>query len=197
MKACAKTRWGSDSLAGRRVLVQGCGNVARNLIDHLHAEGAKLTVTDIDAEKVKLVVKTTGADAVAPDAIYDVAADIYSPNALGATINDDTLKRLKVEVIAGGANNQLAEERHGDELERRGWLYAPDYVINGGGVINVYGELMGWDHDRAKRKAAGIYDTLIKIFATASAQKIPTYRAADHVAEERINAVRAVGGIRV
>jgi leucine dehydrogenase len=197
MKACAKTRWGSDSLAGRRVLVQGCGNVARNLCENLHQEGAKLIVTDIDAEKVKVVVKATGAEAVAPEAIYDVPADIYSPNALGATVNDDTLKRLKVEVIAGGANNQLAEERHGDELERRGWLYAPDYVINGGGVINVYGELMGWDHDRAKRKAAGIYDTLINIFATASAQKIPTYKAADHVAEERIRAVRAVTGIRV
>jgi len=197
MKATAKVRWGSDSLAGKRVLVQGCGHVAQNLCDLLHHEGAKLVVTDIDGEKVKQVVQATGAEAVAPEAIYDVPADIYSPNALGATINDDTLKRLKVEVIAGGANNQLAEERHGDALEQQGMLYAPDYVINGGGVINVYGELMGWDHDRAKRKAGQIYDTLLSIFHTAKTQKIPTYRAADHVAEERIRAMGTLGGIRV
>jgi leucine dehydrogenase len=197
MKATARVRWGSDSLAGKKVLVQGCGHVARSLCDHLHQEGAKLVVTDIDQEKAKLVVQATGAEAVPPDKIYDVPADIYSPNALGATINDETLKRLKVEVIAGGANNQLAEERHGEELERRGLVYAPDYVINAGGVINVYGELMGWDLDRAKRKAAGIYDTLLRIFATASTQKIPSFRAADHVAEERIRAVGALSGIRV
>ena len=197
MKATAKVRWGSDSLAGKKVLVQGCGNVAHNLCEHLHQEGARLVVTDIDAAKVALVVKATGAEAVAPDAIFDIPADVYSPNALGATINDGTLKCLKVEIIAGGANNQLAEERHGDELERRGILYAPDYVINGGGVINVYGELMGWDLDRAKRKAAQIYDTLLSIFATAKTQKIPSYRAADHVAEARIRAVGTVAGIRV
>lgn len=197
MKACAKVRWGSDSLAGKRVVVQGCGNVARALCDMLHQEGAKLTVTDIDGEKVKRVVAATGAATVAPDKVYDVPADIYSPNALGATINDDTLKRLKVEVIAGGANNQLAEERHGSELEKRGLLYAPDYVINGGGVINVFGEIMGWDMDRSKRKAARIYDTLLSIFATAKAEGIPSYLAADRVAEQRIKAVGTVAGIRV
>jgi leucine dehydrogenase len=197
LKASARVRWGSDSLAGKKLLVQGCGNVARSLCDLLHQEGAKLVITDIDADKVKRVVQATGAEAVAPDAIYDVPADIYSPNALGATVNDDTLKRLKVEIIAGGANNQLAEERHGDELERRGMLYAPDYVINGGGVINVYGELMGWDLDRAKRKAAQIYDTLLNIFALARSQKIPSYRAADQVAESRIKAMGTIGGIRV
>jgi len=197
MKASAKVRWGSDSLVGKKVLVQGCGNVARSLCELLHAEGARLVVTDIDAEKVKRVVKSTGAEGVDPAAIYDVKADIYSPNALGATINDETLKRLKVEVIAGGANNQLAEERHGEALERQGLLYAPDYVINGGGVINVYGELMGWDLERAKRKAAGIYDTLLRIYGLASSQKIPTYLAADHVAEERIRAVGALSGIRL
>jgi leucine dehydrogenase len=197
MKATAKTRWGSDSLAGKKILVQGCGHVAFSLCEYLHAEGAKLVVTDIDQEKVAQVVKVTGAETVAPDRIYDIPADIYSPNALGATVNDDTLKRLKVEVIAGGANNQLAEERHGVELEKRGMLYAPDYVINGGGVINVYGELMGWDHDRAKRKAAEIYDTLIRIYATAKAQNIPSYQAADHVAEARIRGVGTIAKIRV
>jgi leucine dehydrogenase len=108
-------------------------------------------------------------------------------------LNDDTLKRLKVEVIAGGANNQLAEERHGDQLEKQGLVYAPDYVINGGGVINVYGELQGWDMDRAKRKAGNIYDTLLQVFAIAKRDGITSYRAADRMAEQRI---AAVAGLR-
>jgi leucine dehydrogenase len=189
IKATARVRWGSDSLAERTVLVQGCGNVAQHLCEHLHEEGARLVVTDIDAAKVKRVVEATGATAVAPEVIYDQPGDIYSPNALGATVNDDTLRRLKVEVIAGGANNQLAEERHGIELEKKGLTYAPDYVINGGGVINVYGELLKWDLDRAKRKAAQIYDTLLTIYAIAKRQGIPSYRAADQMAEQRIGAV--------
>jgi leucine dehydrogenase len=197
MKATAKARWGSDSLTGKTIAVQGAGKVAYYLSKHLHEEGAKLIVTDIDAEKVKRVVAEMGARAVAPDEIYDQKADIYSPNALGATINDDTLKRLKVEVIAGGANNQLAEERHGDLLEERGLTYAPDYVINGGGVISVYGELQGWDHDRAKRKAGEIYDTLLNVFAVAKQDGLPSYRAADRLAERRIAAVAGVQKIWV
>jgi leucine dehydrogenase len=193
MKATAKARWGSDALSGKTILVQGCGNVARSLCEHLHREGAKLVVTDIDQGKVKMVVEATGAKAVAPEVIYDQPGDIYSPNALGAVLNDDTLKRLKVEVVAGGANNQLAEERHGDQLEKQGLTYAPDYVINGGGVINVYGELMGWDHDRAKRKAGHIYDTILQVFAIARRDGIPSYRAADRMAEQRI---AAVAGLR-
>ena len=196
MKACAKVRWGSDSLAGKTIAVQGCGNVARALCQLLHQEGAKLIVTDIEPTKVKMVVDATGATAVSPEEIYDQKADIYSPNALGATVNDDTLKRLKVEIIAGGANNQLAEERHGVALEKQGLLYAPDYVINGGGLINVYGELQGWDLDRAKRKAAHIYDTLLSVFATAARERIPSFRAADHIAEERIAGVAKLNMIR-
>jgi leucine dehydrogenase len=192
MKASAKARWGSDSLKGKRVAVQGCGNVATHLCRHLHQEGARLIVTDIDPAKVKRVEAETGADTVAPEAIYDVAADVYAPCALGATINDDTLARLKVEIIAGGANNQLAEDRHGDLLEQRGLLYAPDYVINGGGVINVYGELHRWPHERSTKKAGEIYDTLLRIFEIARRERIPTYRAADRLAEERI---AAVGGL--
>ena len=197
IKATAKAQWGSDSLKGKTVLVQGCGHVGQYLCSYLKAEGVKLIVTDVDEAKVKKVVEATGATAVAADKIYDQPADIFAPCALGAVINDDTLKRLKVGIVAGGANNQLAEERHGDALAAKGILYAPDYVINGGGVINVYGELMGWDHDRAKRKAAQIYDTLLSIYATAQAEKIPTYRAADHVAEARIRAVGTLAGIRV
>jgi leucine dehydrogenase len=189
MKAAARVCWGKDDLSGKTVAVQGCGKVASHLAQHLHEEGAKLIVTDIDAEKVKRVVEATGARAVDPEEIYDQAADVYAPCALGATINDDTLPRLKVEVIAGGANNQLAEDRHGDLLEKRGILYAPDYVINGGGVINVYGELHRWPVERAKKKAGEIYETLLRIFDIAKQEKIPTYRAADRLAEQRIAAV--------
>jgi leucine dehydrogenase len=138
---------------------------------------------------VKRVVQETGARAVDPNAIYDQEAHIYAPCALGATINDETLPRLKVEVIAGGANNQLAEDRHGDLLEKKGILYAPDYVINGGGVINVYGELHRWPVERAKKKAGEIYETLLRIFEMAKREKIPTYQAADRLAEQRIAAV--------
>jgi len=189
MKAAAKHRWGSDSLAGKSVAVQGAGKVATSLCQYLHTEGVGLTVTDIDGEKVKRLVAETGAKAVSPEAIYDQPADVYAPCALGATINDDTLGRLKVEIIAGGANNQLAENRHGDELESRGILYAPDYVINGGGVINVYGEIHRWPTERARKKAGEIYDTLLRIFDIAKAERIPTYRAADRLAEQRIAAV--------
>jgi leucine dehydrogenase len=188
MKAAAKHRWGKDSLAGRRIAVQGAGKVAYYLCQHLKAEGAKLVVCDIDDQKVKRVVEEMGAEAVSPDAIYDVKADIYAPCALGATLNDSTLNRLKVEIIAGGANNQLAEERHGTVLEEKGLLYAPDFVINAGGLINVYREIAGWSEERAKRKAQEIYDTILRVFAIAGRDRIPTYEAADRLAEERISA---------
>src|SRR5687768_11667899 len=133
MKAAAKVKWGSDELAGKSVAVQGAGKVAYYLCRHLHAEGVTIIVTDIDGDKVKRVVEEFGARAVAPEAIYDQKADVYAPCALGATINDDTLKRLKVEVIAGAANTQPAEDRHADELGKRRGPYAPVSVINGGG----------------------------------------------------------------
>jgi leucine dehydrogenase len=189
MKAAARFHWGSDRLAGKTVAVQGAGKVAYYLMQHLHAEGSNLIVTDIDEEKVKRAVQEFGARPVPPNAIYDQEADIFSPNALGAVINDDTLPRLKVEIIAGGANNQLAEDRHGDVLEKRGILYAPDYVINGGGVINVYGELHRWPVERAKKKAGEIYETLLRIFEMAKRDKTPMYEAADRLAQQRIAAV--------
>ena len=189
MKAAAKVKWGSDSLSGKTVAVQGAGKVAHYLMQHLHAEGARIIVTDIDGEKVKRAVQEFGSHAVPRDDIYDQAADIYAPCALGATVNDETLPRLTVQIIAGGANNQLAEDRHGDELEKRGILYAPDYVINGGGVINVYGELHRWPVERAKKKAGEIYDTLLRIFDIAKRERMPTYRAADRLAMQRVSAV--------
>ena len=189
MQASAMHRWGSCDLAGRVVSLQGCGHVGYYLAKELHEVGAKLVATDIDPERVRRVVAEFGAVAVKPDEIYGVRADIFAPCALGAVINDRTIALLRVEIVAGAANNQLHEERHGDELERKGVLYAPDYVANAGGVINVYGELAGWNPQRAFRKAGEIYDTVLKIFEIAKADGIPTYHAADRLAERRLKAV--------
>jgi len=189
MKACAKVTFGTDSLAGKTVAVQGCGHVGYYLCHHLHQEGARLVVTDIDSEKVKRVVEEFRARAVGLEEIYGVQAEVFAPCALGATINDTTIKQLKVQVVAGGANNQLAEERHGDLLQEKGILYAPDYVINAGGLINVNSELQGWSAERAQRKAGEIYDTLLRLFDLAKEEGLPTYRAADRLAERRIEAV--------
>jgi leucine dehydrogenase len=189
MKAAARTKFGSDSLRGRTVAVQGVGNVGYYLCRHLADEGAELIVTDIDAERVTRVVEEFGADDVGPNAIYGVEADIYAPCALGATISDDTIPQLRVEIVAGAANNVLAEPRHGEVLHERGILYAPDYVINAGGLISVYGELKGWSGEQAMRKAGEIYTTLINLFDLAKEEGIPTYRAADRIAERRIHEV--------
>jgi leucine dehydrogenase len=192
MKACATVRYGSDSLAGKAVAVQGCGHVGYFLCKLLHEEGAKLIVTDIDKQRVKTVVQDYGATAVQPDEIYGQPADIFAPCALGAVVNDDTLRQLKVEIIAGAANNQLAEDRHGQQLEAQGMLYAPDYVINGGGLINVNAELHGWSLERARNKAGEIYDTILRVFDIAKEEKIPSFKAADRLAEQRIAMVAKV-----
>jgi len=186
VQASANRKWGSDSLEGKTIAIQGCGSVGSYLAGELHQAGAKLIVSDIDAAKVAKVSKATGAKIVEGDAIFSVDADIFSPCALGGIINDKTIPKLKVQIVAGGANNQLLEERHGDELERRGILYAPDYVANAGGVINVYGEVAGWDVQRALDEADNIYDTILKVFDIAEAKHIPTYEAADRLAELRL-----------
>ncbi|MCC6771482.1 MAG: Glu/Leu/Phe/Val dehydrogenase [Gemmatimonadaceae bacterium] len=193
IQASAMQRWGSDSVEGKTVAVQGLGNVGYHLCKELHAHGASLVVTDIDAVRVRRVVEECGARAVELDAIYGVEADIFAPCALGGIINDDTLPKLRVEVIVGAANNQLLDaEKHGGELEKKGILYAPDFVANAGGVINVYSELAGWSAQRALRKADEIYDTTLGVFEIAREQGIPTYEAADRLAERRIT---AVGGL--
>ncbi len=192
IKACAKFRYGSDSLAGKTIAIQGAGNVGYHLAGLLYKEGAKLIVTDIDAGRVQRVVQECKATAVASDAIYGQQADIFAPCALGAIINDETIPQLKVEIVAGGANNVLAEERHGDELEAKGILYAPDYVINGGGLINVNAELHGWSLERAHNKAGEIYDTILRVFDIAREHRIPSYLAADRLAEQRIATVSRV-----
>ena len=192
IKACAQVRYGSDDLSGKVVAVQGCGHVGYSLIKLLHEDGARLIVTDIDAQRVKSVVEDFGATAVPTDAIYAQQADIFAPCALGAVINDDTLAQLKVAIVAGAANNQLAEDRHGKELESQGILYAPDYVINGGGLINVNAELHGWTLERARNKAGEIYDSILRVFDIAREERIPSYQAADRLAEERIAMVAKV-----
>ena len=192
IQAAAFHRWGSDSLEGKTVALQGCGNVGYHLAKELHRFGAKLIVTDIDPERVKRVVADTGARAVGSDEIYGQQADIYAPCALGAVINDTTLPQLRVEIVAGAANNQLHEERHGELLEQRGITYAPDYVANAGGVINVYSELAGWDAQRSLRKADEIYHTVLGVFEIAKQDRIPTSEAADRLAERRLNAVRGM-----
>src|SRR5512146_180269 len=174
IQASAKERWGSDDLSTRVVSVQGCGHVGYYLAKELHEAGAKLIVTDIDPERVKRVVNEFAARAVGADEFYTVRADIFAPCALGAIINDQTIPRLKVEIVAGAANNQLLEERHGDALERRGIMYTPDYVANAGGVINVYSELAGWTSARSFRKADEIYETVLRVFHIAKHDKLPT-----------------------
>lgn len=191
MKASAVEAYGSDSLAGKVVAVQGVGNVAYSLCQYLHEEGAKLIVTDINKENVERAVRHFGATAVGIDEIYGVDCDIFSPCALGAVINDNTIPQLKAKVIAGSANNQLKEERHGDLIHEMGIVYAPDYVINAGGLINVGDELLGtYNKERAMKKVETIYDTILKIFEISKRDAIPAYQAADKLAEERIEKVR-------
>ncbi len=190
VQASAHWVWGSDSLEGRTVSIQGCGSVGTYLAKELHQAGARLIVSDIDSAKTTRVAKLTGAKVVEGDAIFSADADIFSPCALGGIINDTTIPKLKVRIVAGGANNQLLEERHGDELMRRGILYAPDFVANAGGVINVYGEVAGWDAQKALDKADDIYDTVLKVFELAEKMNIPKYEAADRLAEQRLAAAK-------
>lgn len=190
MKAASKAAFGTDLLEGKVIAVQGVGNVAYNLCRYLHEEKATLIVTDINIEAVKKVVSEFGAKAVEPNEIYGVDCDIFSPCALGAVINDETIPKLKAKVIAGAANNQLKDAKHGELIHEMGIMYAPDYVINAGGVINVADELYGYNRERAMKKVEQIYDNVQKVFEIAKRDSIPTYLAADRMAEERIEKLR-------
>ncbi|QDP40548.1 Leu/Phe/Val dehydrogenase [Radiobacillus deserti] len=190
IKAAAKEAFGSDSLEGKTIAVQGVGNVAYTLCEHLHREGASLIVTDINKESVNRAVEAFNAKAVDPDDIYEVECDIYAPCALGATINDETIPLLKAKVVAGAANNQLKESRHGDVLREKGIVYAPDFVINAGGVMNIADELNGYNKERALKKVETIYDNLMKVFDIAKRDNIGTHVAAERMAEERIQTIK-------
>jgi len=192
MKAAAMEAYGSDSLKEKTIAIQGLGHVGYYLAKHLHEEGAKLIVTDIHDDVIKRVVDEMGATAVGPEEIFGVKADIFAPCAMGAVINDETIPQFKFKIIAGAANNVLKEERHGDKLHELGILYAPDYVINAGGVINVADELEGYNYERALTKVEMVYDNVAKVIEIAKRDKIPTYKAADRMAEERIEKIGRV-----
>jgi len=190
MKATAKEAFGTDSLNGLSIAVQGLGKVGQNLVRHLHDEGAKIVATDISEENVlKVKEEFPGVEIVTPEEIYGVNCDIYSPNALGAVINDDTISQFKCKAICGAANNVLKEGRHGDILHEKGILYAPDYVVNAGGLIQVADELHGYNKDRAFKNASLIYDILLNIYKISKDQNIPTYKAADVLVETKIDTI--------
>jgi leucine dehydrogenase len=187
IQAAARHRWSSASLAGRTVAIQGCGHVGYYLAGELARAGAKLLVADVDQAKVDRVVQEFKANPVGVDEILSTSADVLAPCALGSIINDHTIPLFRAEIIAGGANNQLLEPRHGDALEQRGILYTPDYAANAGGVINgACRELLGWDEARTNAKIDAIYETILRVFEIATQEGIPSYQAADHLAEERL-----------
>ncbi len=193
LKGVAEEIWNAPSLNGKKIAVQGVGSVGYHLCKYLFEEGAKLVVTDINEESVKTVVKEFGAETAEPEEIYDQEVDILAPCALGAVINDETIPRLKVKAIAGAANNQLKdEEKHCQELQNKGILYAPDYIINAGGVINISDELKGYDKTRAYRRISTIKDSLRQVFEIAKRKQITTYEAASTLAERRIETLKNV-----
>ena len=185
IRASVRHRLGKETLDGVRVAVQGLGHVGYDLAAQLHAAGATLTVTDIDADALKRAASELGAEVVGLDAIYDADVDVYAPCALGATVNAETIPRLKAKIVAGSANNQLATDADGDALARRGILYAPDYVINAGGVIHIYHEGPDYDHERAFAHVGGIGDVLSEIYALADRDGLATHTAADRLAEQK------------
>jgi len=195
MKAAAKTAYGTDSMAGRKVAIQGAGNVGRYLTGHLVEEGAIVFLTDIHDDKLAAIkAEYPAVNIVKPDAIYDVEMDIYSPCALGATVNDETLAKLKCSVIAGAANNQLADEqKHGAAVMAKGILYAPDFLINAGGIINCAWERKGYNRKAALNQTENIYNTAMAIFKRSQAERIPTFLAANEAAEHRVRSMREAG----
>ncbi|ERJ11584.1 Leu/Phe/Val dehydrogenase [Haloplasma contractile] len=192
IKATCKERLGVDTVEGIKVAVQGVGHVGYYLVKYLIEEGAVVTITDIKQDNIDRVTNDFDVTVVDPDAIYTVDCDVYAPCALGATVNDDTIDGFKCKVIAGAANNVLKDERHGKILEEHGILYAPDYVINAGGLINVYQEILGYDADEAKKKTERIYDRLLDIYRIAKENNMTTVEAANKMAEDRIQTMKNV-----
>jgi len=195
MKACAKEVFGSPSLKGKRIAVQGVGKVGYHLLKHLHDEGVELVVADINAEAAHRAERQFGVGVVEPDKIFDLDCHIFSPCALGAVLNNQTIPRFKCQIICGGANNQLESEKDGEVLEGRGILYAPDFIANAGGLINVSLEISGYSEELAYERVRGIYHTMERVISRAKEEKVTTFQAANKLAEERLAAVRAMKGI--
>jgi len=196
MKAAAKKAYGSDSLSGKRIAIQGAGNVASNLARYISNENVTLFITDIYRKKAEKIAADYSASFVEPDDVYALDVDIFSPCALGGVVNDDTLPVLKCGIIAGGANNILDDEQaHAEMLDKRGILYAPDYVINAGGIINISSELEGYNEELAMRKTGRIYDTVGEILEYAETHNITSVEASNRLAEQRIESVGKVGQV--
>ncbi len=193
MKACVEDRWGTPSLTGRRVAVQGLGAVGWPMVEYLIGEGATVVVSDISPVRVDAAIATFGVTAAAPEVIVDADVDVYCPCALGAVIDDDSIGRLRAPIVCGSANNQLREPRHGDELERRGVLYAPDYIANAGGTVFDTDRLWGGvNTERGMAKVGQIYARMHEVIAIARRDGVPTHLAADRLAEARIAGYRAI-----
>ena len=193
LKACAKEVWGNDWLCGKRIAFQGFGHTATFLSRHLleREEGVRFIVTDLNEEATSRAREWAGAEIVSPDDIYDVECDIFAPSALGGVLNGETIPRLRCRIVCGSANNQLLNEEDAEALQRRGILYAPDYIVNAGGVINISFEVDGgYDGRAATEKTGRIYETMEQVIAISKQQGITTAAAADRLAEERIERVR-------
>lgn len=189
IEACVKFKLGKDSLDGVHVAVQGVGHVGYHLCKELHAAGAKLSVADVDPLKAERAQREFKAEIVPLDKIFEIECDVIAPCALGSALNDQTIPRIRARIVAGAANNQLALPRHGDDLHARGLLYAPDYAINAGGLINVAQEVVGYDPQKAREKTMKIYDTIYEIADRSAKTGTPTYRIADMLVEEKLAAV--------
>ena len=186
MKAVAERRWGTSTLDDRHVCISGVGKVGAALADHLHAEGARLSLADVRPAAVAAVTARTGAGVVPAEGAHTVDCDIFSPCALGAVLSASTIPHLGARAVVGSANNQLATEQDAQRIHDSGVLYAPDYVANAGGVINVFGEVARWDREHALSKADEIYDTVLSVFEIAKTDGVPSYVAADRLAERRL-----------
>lgn len=197
MRAAVQHKLGKNSLSGLKVAIQGCGAVGKHLAELVAADGAQLFISDIDDGKARAIAAKFHAEVCPIESIHAQNVDIFAPCALGAILNDKTIPEIKAKVIAGAANNQLADESvHGKAIMQRDILYAPDYVINAGGLINVYHELRGYNAEAARAQAKGIFETLTRIFAEADAEKIPTQDASNRLAEQRIGSVRNLKNLR-
>lgn len=188
MKAASKYKFGTENLDGKKVLVQGVGHVGETLVKHITDEGAQVIINDINEQRLEELSKKYNANVVLGNDIYGLDIDIYAPCALGATVNDTTIHQLQAKVIAGAANNQLADEvKHGRMLKEKGIAYAPDFLINAGGIINVYAELEGYNKEESLRKTENIYNTTLEIFKLSEKENITTHRAAFNIAQNRID----------
>jgi leucine dehydrogenase len=186
IEACVKFKLGKDSLKGVRVAVQGVGHVGYHLCKELHAQGATLSIADVDPLKAERAHREFGAKIVPLEDIFALDCDVVSPCALGSAMNDQSIPRIKAKIVAGAANNQLAEPRHGDDLHARGILYAPDYAINAGGLVNVAQEVVGYDAEKSRAKTLKIYDTILDIAERSARLAAPTYKVADIMVEEKL-----------